>query len=157
MFGKEWQKELKGGAQIVVSKKSKADEEKQPKHQKPAKKKEEEEEDFSHNIEAINQFQKINLLPPARPAEIDQTIKHIQDKIAIYNQPTEEERAAYREKATKEFEERHAPREYRDNKDRNNYKQKGEEEETQSPQPKVEKTKRYEKKNLNENDFPGLA
>jgi hypothetical protein len=30
-------------------------------------------------------------------------------------------------------------------------------EEAESPQPKVEKTKRYEKKNLNENDFPGLA
>jgi hypothetical protein len=43
VLGKEWQKELKGGAQLVISKKSKADEEKQPKHQKPAKKKEEEE------------------------------------------------------------------------------------------------------------------
>jgi len=50
VFGKEWQKELKGGAQIIVSKKSKLDEEKQPKHQKPTKKKGDEEEDFSHNI-----------------------------------------------------------------------------------------------------------
>jgi hypothetical protein len=69
----------------------------------------------------INQFQKLKLLPPNNVNQIDSTIKLIQDKLAFYNNPTEEERAAFREKATKEFDERNGAREQRDRRD---YKQK---------------------------------
>lgn len=103
-------------------------------------------------MEVINQFQKLKLLPPNNLAEIDSSIKFIQEKLAIYNSPSEEERAAFREKATVEFEERHGLRE---GKDRREYKQKEGEQEEKVEQ--KEKPKRKEKKELTEKDFPGLA
>jgi hypothetical protein len=127
VFGKEWQKEIKGGATVIASKKSNLDEE-APKKQAKLKKKEEkpEDEDFSHGIEVINQFQKLKLLPPNNPNEIDSAIKLIEDKKAFYSNPTEEERAAFKVKAAAEYEERHGPRE--NNKDRREYKEKGDRE-----------------------------
>lgn len=95
-FGKEWQKELKSGAEIIKPKKQNDDD--GVKKQPAPKKKEEkpEERNFDHGIEVINQFQAIKLLPPNNPAEIDSTIKLINDKIAFYSSPTEEEKNAYR-------------------------------------------------------------
>ncbi len=75
-----------------------------------------------HGIEVVNQFQGIKLLPPKNAAEIDSTIKLIQDKIGFYNNPTEEEKAAFREKAAREYDERNAHRENKRQGGQGNYK-----------------------------------
>ena len=65
----------------------------------------------------MNQFQAVNLLPPNNVGEIDSTIKLINEKIEFYNNPSEEEKAAFREKSLQIWEERHQPRDRdRDNK-----------------------------------------
>lgn len=152
-FGKDWQKELKSGATVIQSKKAVAEEEAPKKAAKPKKKEERpEDEEFKHGMEVINQFQKLKLLPPNNPAEIDSAVKFLQEKLAIYANPSEEERAAFRERAAIEFEERNG---LRDNREKREYRQKeGEQEE--KPEQK-EKPKRKEKKELTEKDFPGLA
>lgn len=43
----------------------------------------------------------IKLLPPKNSAEIDSTIKLIKDKVSFYSNPTEEEKIAFKEKATR--------------------------------------------------------
>lgn len=61
------------------------------------------------------------MLPPRNPAEIDSTIKLIQDKINFYSNPTEEEKTAFKEKAAREFDERNGNR---DSKKQGAYKEK---------------------------------
>ena len=129
---------------------------KKPQKQK-AKPEKAEDENFEHGIEVINQFQLIKLLPPNKSGEIDSTIKLIKDKIDFYNNPTEEEKAAFREKSLKEWEERNAPRERK----QGNFKEKREEEGEEAPQPRKEKkeynNKKGKKAEITEGDFPELA
>lgn len=99
-LGKEWQKEVKGGAELIVSKKNKLDEDVAKKAKAPKEKKERhEDEAFSHDISITGQFQSLNLLPPNTQADLDNTIQLIRDKLAVFNNPTEEEKATFREQS----------------------------------------------------------
>jgi|JI61114C2RNA_FD_contig_111_356704_length_1007_multi_3_in_0_out_0_2 hypothetical protein len=55
----------------------------------------------------MNRFHDLSILPPANAAEIDQTIKQLQDKIEILSKPSEESIEAFKLKAAKEFDRVH--------------------------------------------------
>ena len=102
------------------------------------------------------------MLPPNNASEIDSSIKLIKEKVEFYNNPSEEDKAAFKEKSLKEWEERHVPRE---RKQQGNYREKREDardarDDKEEEAPKKEK-KDYQKKGkkaeIKEGDFPELA
>lgn len=90
---------------MIISKKLKEDEEGPKKAKKEKKKKEKEEEEkttgFTHHPNINNLFNSVNLLPPYTASEIDDIIKQLQDKIAIFEKPTAEEIENFKVKAEK--------------------------------------------------------
>ena len=99
------------------------------------------------------------MLPPNNASEIDSSINLIKDKIEFYNNPSEEDKAAFREKSIKEWEERHA---HKDRKQGGNYREKREDarddrEEEAPKKEKKEHQKKGKKAEIKEGDFPELA
>ena len=115
-------------------------------------------------------------MPPNNASEIDSSIKLIKEKIEFYNNPSEEDKAAFKEKSLKEWEERHVPRErkpqgnYKEKREQGNYKEKKEQggykekrddarddKEEEAPKEKKEYQKKGKKAEIKEGDFPELA
>lgn len=159
---KEWAKELQKGAEVIVSKKLKEDVEVPKKQKKEKKKKEEsavETSGFTHHIDISKRFEQVNLLPPLMASEIDDTIKQLKERIEIYQKPTEEEIAAFKVKAEKEFDEMHGLGEGEKKGQFREKRAEKHEEEAESPEQKDKyRGRKGEKKSkaLNENDFPEL-
>lgn len=83
-------------------------------------------------------FDTIKVLPPLGVADIDSTIKQINQRIEIFSKPTQEQINAYRAKAAKEFDERHGLGNQDKGRKAHHYREKGEGDEqhkqTESPQ-----------------------
>ena len=92
-------------------------------------------------------------------SEIDDTIKQLKERIEIYQKPTEEEIAAFKVKAEKEFDEMHGLGEGEKKGQFREKRAEKHEEEAESPEQKDKyRGRKGEKKSkaLNENDFPEL-
>ena len=103
---KDWDKEIKKGAEIIVSKKQLAEEENPKKGKKDKKKKEKAEEvttGITHHIDISDRFGILHLLPPTTQSEIDDVIAQIKEKKELYEKPTEEEIENFKREAEKEF------------------------------------------------------
>lgn len=95
----EWDKELKKGAQIVMSKKANQDQEVPQKAKKEKKKQEKEDNFFIHRFQVVKRFEQIKVLSPSNVAEIDQAIQQLKDKMVIYSLPNEEQIEEFKRKA----------------------------------------------------------
>lgn len=56
---------------------------------------------FSHQGDIIKLFDEVKTLPPLTALEIDDTIKQLNERLELFQKPTEEEIAAYKIKAAK--------------------------------------------------------
>ena len=62
---------------------------------------------LDHYHDCLGSGSKMSILDGQTLEELDNTIKELQDKIEIYNKPTEEEIEAYKARAGKEFDAKH--------------------------------------------------
>jgi len=58
-------------------------------------------EQITHQLDMYHRFDRLNLVPPTSIEDLDRSIGEIRDKIEILNKPSEEEIAAYKERAGK--------------------------------------------------------